>query len=537
MAPATSLPPTDHEYTLLAVAPPGKEHRDLAALLCTLTEWEAEDPRIRKTAGSFIIDFANHFAKLKMERLPPAALRAATGSALYKISVRSSMPRHLDTLRASLVKMLRSSLCGCTAVAVLRDTLSEEIALRIYPHIAAVETRLRGLLHLYNLEHRGPGWLDEMNQVFRNRAKERRGTLQKEDKALDELQDSDLHHLNFSDLGELIYNPYYTFQVQKNLFEGLDAVQTTEELAAYKEALSREPAYKLVRHMDLSRFKHYWERLYYWRNKVAHNGAFRIGEVDAFIKTLERINPQLVALEEALAARTPAAPGLPADGLAGLFEPIVVTAAAPDSSPLVAEEIVEQTTAEGASAEESDAEAVPVHEAAAAGLPASAETLVLPAAEPAASPPAAAKARPEDYARALKDVVFTGRALQDPNKLAALQRSLAEDGGADAMPEAVVDILERHPKALKDILARLQRSLDFTHNRGLKFLYQDHFINYQLGDNRFYLSEGELLDVIDYLEDEGALLIREQALKTDEGYLRRYSIEIEPRRAREMKLM
>lgn len=135
---------------------------------------------------------------------------------------------------------------------------------------------MRKLIFLFMLKTIGKDWINIAIP------KEVRSALQKNakrDEKTDLLRDA-LYHANFDDLAPLIFKPYSTYKNESEIFQKLEKVKKIEEL---EEIIELKPKSNWERYFseikNFETLKKNWEKLYEYRNMIAHNRL--INETDA----------------------------------------------------------------------------------------------------------------------------------------------------------------------------------------------------------------------------------------------------------------
>ncbi|AOC54325.1 Methyl-accepting chemotaxis protein [Microcystis aeruginosa NIES-2481] len=168
---------------------------------------------------------------------------------------------------------------------VLKDEVSEKIAVELYPYIYRVENSLRSYITKYLSTQLGSDWWsttapDKIKVKANGRSNENND--KKNNPTLESYIDRNLYEIDFNDLGNFIYtyssgytNPEDLITKINNLNENLEINQIRDAILKLKKDIKSNHDKFFKESFKDKEFQKQWNNLKDIRNKVAHNKLFK----------------------------------------------------------------------------------------------------------------------------------------------------------------------------------------------------------------------------------------------------------------------
>jgi hypothetical protein len=184
---------------------------------------------------------------------------------------------------------------------IVKDEISEQIAVQIYPYIYRVENHLRAYITKFMTTKIGVNWWKtEAPQDFSKKVNDRKNNETKFASYID----NKLYLIDFNDLGEYIYKLSSGCITKEDLIKKIDRLEETPEaIRKLKEEIKSNYDKFFKESFKDRNFQSNWEELHKIRNKVAHNNLFTQKELDEaqkiyqdLIQTIENAEQKLEGL-------------------------------------------------------------------------------------------------------------------------------------------------------------------------------------------------------------------------------------------------
>jgi len=162
-------------------------------------------------------------------------------------------------------------------IYVLKDEVSEEIAVKLYPHLYRIENLLRGYLIRFMATHIGPSWWElSASTEMTGKAKMRKGN----ERVFGKLIENSAYLIDFDELGELVYKQSSGYLTREDIVGKVTALpETAEAIRGLKQEL-RTNYDKLFKEAFAEKgFKDKWKQFESLRNKIAHNNLFTAADL------------------------------------------------------------------------------------------------------------------------------------------------------------------------------------------------------------------------------------------------------------------
>lgn len=211
-------------------------------------------------------------------------------SVAFVIHVSSDDLARLDLFRVQLVDYIKS--IGFTNIRILQDEVSETLAITLYPHIYKLENIVRTFIVNFFLKNLGTAWTKfVISADTLNKIKNRKNN----DKIFVATNrvDSDVSLIDFDELGKILFgeNSFLSIKKADNVSILINKISTATDLATLKSEVLEGTFYKYFKDCFTQKdFQNKWFELYYYRNKVAHNGTFSQDEVTTCIDLCDSIS-------------------------------------------------------------------------------------------------------------------------------------------------------------------------------------------------------------------------------------------------------
>ena len=242
----------------------------------------------------------------------------------------------VEPLRAPIAQYLNK--VNFRPIYILRDDISEEIAIRIYPHIYKLENRLREFLTRFYCTIYGPDFWPVVAAKLMPKAEQFEGN----EKVFTPLTDTTSYRLTFDDLGGIVFKLGARQPDLDNLIKNVRDLVPDDANTLTSLQKDLEPNYdRFFQPLKKGSFQQKWEKFAFFRNKVAHNNLFiasdeteakrlfddlmkLIGENETQIATIQVQIPEteITALQDELLDSTPDSTPPPWSGSGSRFSPI-----------------------------------------------------------------------------------------------------------------------------------------------------------------------------------------------------------------------
>ncbi len=274
----TKLTNTNYTFELLCLDVPGiNSESGLARALSFGPMWEDNDPAIRSSKGTVRVVQPELGVEVSVYSIDTSFMLTDYQESAFVIAAESQDFAALEKFRLPLLEHIRGKL-EFKHVRILADTVSTEVANRLYPRINSVESRLRRYLTKFFIQRVGLNWWKlTSTRLMTDKVTTRREMLTDEMSKLVEL---DVNLVDFDDLGELIYKQTTGFNNTEAIVAKLLDVKTHAELMELQGELQGNYTKYFKRFFQDKHFKHKWQELYRIRNKVAHHGTFYANELE-----------------------------------------------------------------------------------------------------------------------------------------------------------------------------------------------------------------------------------------------------------------
>ncbi len=155
---------------------------------------------------------------------------------------------------------------------VLKDEISEHIAVQLYPHLYRIENRLRGYLIKFMSTRIGPTW---WKMTVSREMDEKVSKRKKNEKTFSKHVDNSAYLIDFDELGEIVYEQTCGFVTKEDILKKINALQETPEaLKAFKKDLQNNYQKLFKESFADEDFKSSWQQFEILRNKIAHGNLF-----------------------------------------------------------------------------------------------------------------------------------------------------------------------------------------------------------------------------------------------------------------------
>lgn len=214
----------------------------------------------------------------------------ARHSVAFTICVSSDRLEVLDPFRVQFVDYIK--LLGFSNIRILKDEVSKELATELYPYVYTLENEVRTFIVNFFLKNLGTNWI---NYVMTDDTIKKIKSRKNNDRIFVEKGkvDSDVILIDFDELGKILYNENSILSNKKadNVTALIDKISKATDLETLKHEVLEGNFYKYFKDCFIQKdFSSKWYELYYYRNKLAHNGTFSREEVDLCIQLCKDIS-------------------------------------------------------------------------------------------------------------------------------------------------------------------------------------------------------------------------------------------------------
>lgn len=187
-------------------------------------------------------------------------------SSVFFIMVNGSKFETIEMFRKRLLIHLRK--LGFLHTRILKDDVSTELALKVYPLVNKVENKLRSFLVKFFLLKVGLNWWDvTAPKTVQDKVRQRTGN----EPVFSGYVDCDVTLCDFDDLGELIYKQTTGFNSPDKIVDKIMNTASFDELEKLKNELQGNYTKYFKESFQDKSFDKKWKQLFAVRNKVAHN--------------------------------------------------------------------------------------------------------------------------------------------------------------------------------------------------------------------------------------------------------------------------
>lgn len=206
--------------------------------------------------------------KIKFSKLSADGTQGVVGKAFLMTS--EGKYAEIKKVRELLLSHIKAQ--GFGQLYILKDEVSEQIACDLYPKIYKVENSLRGYLIKFMSTRIGPKWWEATAAgEWRKKVSERRNN----ETIFSKYVDSSAYLIDFGDLGKIVYAQSSGFNSKEDVLKKIsECEETPEAIKKLKEELKSNYKKFFKEHFNDNGFQEKWEKLQWYRNKVAHNNLF-----------------------------------------------------------------------------------------------------------------------------------------------------------------------------------------------------------------------------------------------------------------------
>jgi uncharacterized protein with HEPN domain len=176
----------------------------------------------------------------------------------------------LEPLRLDLLKHIRQ--LGFNHLRILKDDVSIDISIQIYPLLNKLENLLRRYVVKFFTTKIGLNWWD-IDIIVPSEVREKAKLRLKNEKVFTatSIINADVGLIDFNELGEIIYQQKTAFSKVEDLVKKIDSATSLEDLRS--EVQGNYSKY-FKDYFEQQEFQKRWKRCFEIRNKVAHNYLF-----------------------------------------------------------------------------------------------------------------------------------------------------------------------------------------------------------------------------------------------------------------------
>lgn len=207
-------------------------------------------------------------SRIKISKIATDASESAIGKGFL---LKAKGPyAQIEPLRERLVCHIKNQ--GFGQLYILKDEVSQEIACGLYPLIYRIENALRGYLIRFMSTRIGPRWWEATaSGEWRKKVSERRNN----ETVFSKHADSNAYLIDFADLGKMVYEQSSGFNSKEEVVRKIsECEETPDAIKKLKEELRSNYQKFFKTHFSDNGFQQKWEKLQWYRNKVAHNNLF-----------------------------------------------------------------------------------------------------------------------------------------------------------------------------------------------------------------------------------------------------------------------
>lgn len=284
-------------FEILCIEPLENDIQNEVALLKALAFsnrlWNGGEPKEINGKSLFGLTENKLHINLFLKSLDTSKMLTAYSEAAFVIHIEGTDFDTLESFRIRLLRHLKTTL-GFSHIRILTDDISTFIANRLYPEINKVESLLRRYLTKFFIQRVGINWWEATaTRLMIEKVKMR--TERKDD--FSELIAEDVALVDFDDLGELIYKQTSGFNQPEKIINKLLSLQNMDELQHFKNELQGNYTKYFKDFFQDKHFEPRWRELLKIRNKVAHQGAFFMHDLERGLTLTETLTSIIAEAE------------------------------------------------------------------------------------------------------------------------------------------------------------------------------------------------------------------------------------------------
>jgi uncharacterized protein with HEPN domain len=266
----------------------------LKALAFSNRLWNGGDPKEINEKSLYGLTESKLQINLFLKSLDTSKMLTAYSEAAFVIHIEGKDFDNLEMFRVRLLRHLKTTL-GFSHIRILTDDISTYIANRLYPEINKVESLLRRYLTKFFIQRVGINWWEATATRMMIDKVKMRGE-RKDD--FTELVAEDVALVDFDDLGELIYKQTSGFNHPEKIISKLVSLQSMDELRHFQNELQGNYTKYFKDFFQDKHFEPRWRELLKIRNKVAHQGAFFMYDLERGLNLSETLIEIITEAEE-----------------------------------------------------------------------------------------------------------------------------------------------------------------------------------------------------------------------------------------------
>ena len=275
-----------YSYELLIIDDSGKseittEKRLLRAISYSGKLW-GDDPII--SDNQIIDDKTKITLEVKSADLH-GSLSELEYSSVFFVFVTSSNFETLEKFRKELLIHLRK--IGFLHTRILKDDISTNLSVEIYPLLNKVENYLRSFIVKFFIQKVGLNWWEvTAPKTVQDKVKTRRSNNEPQ---FSSYIDCNVTFCDFDDLGELIYKQTTGFNSPDKIVDKIMHTSSIEELTKLKSELQGNYTKYFKESFQDKQFDKKWKELFEVRNRVAHNNLLSANDKNIATENTEYI--------------------------------------------------------------------------------------------------------------------------------------------------------------------------------------------------------------------------------------------------------
>jgi Apea-like HEPN len=284
-------------FEILCIEPLENDIQNEPALLKALAFsnrlWNGSEPKEINGKSIYGLSDPKLHLNLFLKSLDTSKMLTAYSEAAFIIHIEGKDFDALESFRIRLLRHLKTTL-GFTHLRILTDDISTFIANRLYPEINKVESLLRRYLTKFFIQRVGINWWEATATRLMIEKVKMRGE-RKDD--FSELIAEDVALVDFDDLGELIYKQTSGFNQPEKIITKILSLQNLDELRHFKNELQGNYTKYFKDFFQDKHFEPRWKELLKIRNKVAHQGAFFMHDLERGLNLAETLSSIITEAE------------------------------------------------------------------------------------------------------------------------------------------------------------------------------------------------------------------------------------------------
>lgn len=285
---------SEYEVELLVIDDTGKacissEKNFLLAICANEHVWK--NPEINN--GKIVDNKLDICLRVKVADISENLANVDNSQSMFFVTIKGKNFETLETFRIDVLQHLQR--LGFRHIRILKDDISTNFAIEIYPLINKVENKMRSFLVKFFILKVGLDWWSlTAPKSVQDKVKTRRSN----EPYFSNYIDTDVTLCDFDDLGELIYKQTTGFNSPDKIIDKIMKTGSFEDFEKLKNELQGNYTKYFKESFQERNFANTWQQLFIIRNKVAHNNLMVAKDLEIAREASSLIEEIITAAEK-----------------------------------------------------------------------------------------------------------------------------------------------------------------------------------------------------------------------------------------------